>query len=630
MKKLFSAVCCTALLCTSLAASSAMTFASEEISEDSTESAAEESAISDEASDTAEIPAGEIGSVMEDFTVSSIDGEEFTLSALLETHDAVVLNFWFNGCGPCAQEFPFLNEAYEEYKDQVAVIALSPYDDADSIASYKEDLELTLPIGTDTAGLSDLFQISAFPTTIVIDRFGVVCFREEGSQPSTEAFTNLFSAFCGDDYTESILDYEAKGPKPDCTMPPAEEMAAALNTENGELTFFADDDEYSWPWMYESDEERSYAYPSNTGTNMTSALLCTDVTVDEDEVLAFDYKVSCEGGFDYFILYINEEPVKVFSGEHDWSSYAYRFEEAGDYSVMFAYEKDEMEAGGDDTALLDNVRLLSGEEADEAVSANPDYPQTLEASEVSVAPASDTLKEIKINGDEEAIRAYIGVDAAFYIASGETADFKVQIGKDCDPDAVTLASNFDGATISASFCEYDEEGYFYSTGIDSLSTTGYSCTVFYVYPIFRDYDNVILTVLFASEDDVNSFFKDELTDEDGNPLENVSWCYADGTLPSAVSSAEDKSSESALVTYTLTFVDQNGDPVPGVIANICDDSTCAPQTADDNGAIEFTAAPFAYAIHIIKLPDGYEFDMSQEFTASEKGGEMTFTINKAE
>ena len=80
--------------------------------------------------------------------------------------------------------------------------------------------------------------------------------------------------------------------------------------------------------------------------------------------------------------------------------------------------------------------------------------------------------------------------------------------------------------------------------------------------------------------------------------------------------------------YTLIYRDQNGDPVPGLTANICDDDACTPMVTDENGTIHFVQASFAYHIQVLKVPEGYDFDRSQEFYTEATGGTYEFTVTK--
>ena len=59
----------------------------------------------------------ELGDVVHDFEVTATNGTTYKLSELLKEKKAVILNFWFLNCGPCKMEFPFLEQAYEDYAD---------------------------------------------------------------------------------------------------------------------------------------------------------------------------------------------------------------------------------------------------------------------------------------------------------------------------------------------------------------------------------------------------------------------------------------------------------------------------------------------------------------------------------
>ena len=147
-----------------------------------------------------------LGGVAADMTVTTADGTTYSISELLKTKEAVVLNFWFEGCDPCRAEFPYMEEAYKEYSDKIEILAINPYDGDDaSVAAYKAAMGLTFPMAKADAAYTTAYGVLAFPTTVVIDRYGTIGFMHTGSVPNTDSFKNLFGYFTGDDYVQSTV-----------------------------------------------------------------------------------------------------------------------------------------------------------------------------------------------------------------------------------------------------------------------------------------------------------------------------------------------------------------------------------------------------------------------------------------
>lgn len=164
----------------------------------------------------------ELGDVMFDFTVTSTDGVEYTLSELLKEKDAVVLNFWYLECQPCRQEFPYLQEAYEEYSDRIEVLAMNPVNsDVEAIAAFKKEQGLTFPMFAVDPAWEHAMQLTAYPTTVIIDRYGVISLIHKGSVTSTKVFTDAFAYFTDEEYEQGVveniedLETEAPGSNPD-------------------------------------------------------------------------------------------------------------------------------------------------------------------------------------------------------------------------------------------------------------------------------------------------------------------------------------------------------------------------------------------------------------------------------
>ena len=148
----------------------------------------------------------ELGSVVHDFTVTATDGKEYKISDLLKTKKAVVLNFWYINCQPCKMEFPYLQQAYIDYQDEIELLAINPYDGTDAtVSAYAVENALTFPMSAEVADWANLLQITSYPTTVVIDRYGTICFIHKGSVTSKEEFTRVFEFFTSDDYKQTLI-----------------------------------------------------------------------------------------------------------------------------------------------------------------------------------------------------------------------------------------------------------------------------------------------------------------------------------------------------------------------------------------------------------------------------------------
>lgn len=151
-----------------------------------------------------------LGGYMADFTITDINGNEYGLYDLLAEKKAVVLNFWFCGCGPCASEFPALNKAYNSYKDKLEVLAINdhPQEGYDSVVNYETvkgfDLDMPLfKVGYGSAVSLSRFKSQGYPTTVIIDRYGKICVVHVGAMTSTEQWEKLFAFYTSDSYTQS-------------------------------------------------------------------------------------------------------------------------------------------------------------------------------------------------------------------------------------------------------------------------------------------------------------------------------------------------------------------------------------------------------------------------------------------
>lgn len=123
-----------------------------------------------------ELPAPQEGFPAPDFTLTTIQGDELTLSDFRGT--AVMVNIWASWCGPCRSEMPAMQEVYETYPSQEFTILAVNATDGDSRKAAKDFVtkhQLTFPILLDTTGeVGDRYRVHSLPTSFFIDRRGVI------------------------------------------------------------------------------------------------------------------------------------------------------------------------------------------------------------------------------------------------------------------------------------------------------------------------------------------------------------------------------------------------------------------------------------------------------------------------
>ena len=88
--------------------------------------------------------------------------------------------------------------------------------------------------------------------------------------------------------------------------------------------------------------------------------------------------------------------------------------------------------------------------------------------------------------------------------------------------------------------------------------------------------------------------------------------------------------ENGKLTYTVTVVDQNGNPVIGAAVQMCADLACLlPTTTNADGVVTFTIEPAETCyVTVVSCPEGYTVDTTQSFHFPEGSAELTVTVNK--
>jgi len=132
------------------------------------------------------VPAVAPATAAPDFTLRSMNGPNLRLQE--QRGQVVLVNFWATWCGPCRQEIPHLNKLYEKYHASgFVLLGVNIDEDPRVAADVAAKLGVKFPVLLDTdKKVSRLYDMSAMPATVVIDRDGRVRYIHRGYRDGYE------------------------------------------------------------------------------------------------------------------------------------------------------------------------------------------------------------------------------------------------------------------------------------------------------------------------------------------------------------------------------------------------------------------------------------------------------------
>jgi len=120
------------------------------------------------------------------FSLQARSGETVTLEEL--RGNVVMINFWATWCGPCRQEMPHLEALHQRYQSLgFTLLGINVEDDPRGAERWLAETPVSFPILFDPRNeVSELYDVIAMPSTVLVDRAGNMRFIHHGYQPGYE------------------------------------------------------------------------------------------------------------------------------------------------------------------------------------------------------------------------------------------------------------------------------------------------------------------------------------------------------------------------------------------------------------------------------------------------------------
>ena len=114
-----------------------------------------------------------------DFSLTTFAGEEQQLSDYAGR--PIVLNFWAEWCPPCVAELPLLEQAFEDYGEDVQFLTVNLEKGRMDPAAFMQQRELELPGALAANDVALQYGISGIPATFFITSEGNVLGMKRGA-----------------------------------------------------------------------------------------------------------------------------------------------------------------------------------------------------------------------------------------------------------------------------------------------------------------------------------------------------------------------------------------------------------------------------------------------------------------
>jgi peroxiredoxin len=124
------------------------------------------------------------GEEVQNFSTTDINDNNYKLNDL--KGKVVVVNFWFIDCKPCRLEIFELNKLVQDYKDSSNIVFLAiALDSKNDLKKFLKKNPFNYTIIENGQSIATMYNVTAYPTHVVIDQEGKAYFHTTGLGSTT-------------------------------------------------------------------------------------------------------------------------------------------------------------------------------------------------------------------------------------------------------------------------------------------------------------------------------------------------------------------------------------------------------------------------------------------------------------
>ncbi|NIK12337.1 thiol-disulfide oxidoreductase ResA [Alkalibacillus almallahensis] len=110
------------------------------------------------------------------FKLDRLDKSGETIELKELRGQGVMVNFWATYCEPCKKEMPYMDQLYQDYKDQgIEIVAVSVDRNESVINNFYNSLDLSFPSTIDRQEtVMDVYEVTNLPASFFINPDGTI------------------------------------------------------------------------------------------------------------------------------------------------------------------------------------------------------------------------------------------------------------------------------------------------------------------------------------------------------------------------------------------------------------------------------------------------------------------------